>query len=55
MYTSIVVGSDGSETAEIALAKAIELASASGAKLHVVSAYSPAPSHVAGGKSLICT
>ena len=30
MYTSIVVGSDGSDTAEIALARAIELASASG-------------------------
>ncbi len=48
MYTSIVVGSDGSETAEIALTKAIQIASLSGAKLHVVSAYSPTPSHVAG-------
>jgi nucleotide-binding universal stress UspA family protein len=49
MYTSIVVGSDGSPTAEIALGRAIELASASGAHLHVVSAYSPTPSHVSGG------
>ena len=49
MYSSIVVGSDGSETAEIALSKAIQIASVSGAKLHVVSAYSPTPSHVAGG------
>jgi nucleotide-binding universal stress UspA family protein len=48
MYTSIVVGSDGSPTAEIALGKAIELAGATGARLHVVSAYSPTPSHVAG-------
>jgi len=49
MYSSIVVGSDGSDTAEIALSRAIQIASVSGAKLHVVSAYSPTPSHVAGG------
>jgi nucleotide-binding universal stress UspA family protein len=49
MYTSIVVGIDGSPTAEIALARAIELARASGARLHVVSAYEPVPARVSGG------
>jgi nucleotide-binding universal stress UspA family protein len=49
MYTSIVVGIDGSDTAEIALGKAIELARASGAELHVVSAYDPVPTKVTGG------
>ena len=49
MYTSIVVGIDGSPTAEIALARAIELAGESGARLHVVSAYEPAPARVTGG------
>jgi nucleotide-binding universal stress UspA family protein len=48
MYTSIVVGIDGSATAEIALARAIELAGESGARLHVVSAYEPAPARVSG-------
>ena len=49
MYTSIVVGIDGSPTAEIALKRAIELAGAEGARLHVVSAYEPAPARVTGG------
>ena len=49
MYSSIVVGIDGSETADIALGKAIELARLTGATLHVVSAYEPAPAHVTGG------
>jgi nucleotide-binding universal stress UspA family protein len=48
MYTSIVVGTDGSPTAEIALDRAIELARASGASLHVVSAYEPVPARVSG-------
>ena len=48
MYTSIVVGIDGSPTAEIALKKAIELARTSGARLHVVSAYEPVPARVSG-------
>jgi nucleotide-binding universal stress UspA family protein len=48
MYTSIVVGIDGSPTAEIALGKAIELARASEAELHVVSAYDAVPAHVTG-------
>jgi nucleotide-binding universal stress UspA family protein len=48
MYNSIVVGIDGSPTAEIALEKAIELAHRSGARLHVVSAYEPTPAKVSG-------
>ena len=49
MYTSIVVGIDGSPTAEIALERAIELACVAGASLHVVSAYAPVPARVTGG------
>ena len=39
----IVVGTDGSETANHAVASAVELASLSGADLEVVSAYAPVP------------
>ena len=49
MYSSIVVGIDGSPTAEIALGKAVDIAKLTGAKLHLVSAYEPAPTHVTGG------
>jgi nucleotide-binding universal stress UspA family protein len=49
MYASIVVGTDGSPTAETALEKALELAKASGACVHVVSAYEPARARVSGG------
>jgi nucleotide-binding universal stress UspA family protein len=48
MYNSIVVGIDGSPTAEIALERAIEVACVSGARLHVVSAYEPVPARVSG-------
>ena len=41
MYQSIVVGTDGSATAERAVAEAIKLAEALDAGLHVVSAYEP--------------
>ena len=41
MFTRIVVGTDGSETAAEAVHQAIELAKLSGAKLSIVSAYSP--------------
>jgi len=50
MYQSIVVGTNGSATADIALDRAIALAKMTGAALHVVSAYEPAPAHVAGGR-----
>jgi nucleotide-binding universal stress UspA family protein len=49
MYTSIVVGIDASSTAQLALDKAIELARASGGRLHLVSAYEPVPAKVTGG------
>jgi nucleotide-binding universal stress UspA family protein len=49
MYTSIVVGIDGSPTADLALEKAIALARASGGRLHLVSAYEPVPARVTGG------
>ncbi len=38
---SIVVGTDGSDTAAIAVTQAIELARSLGARLHIVSAYEP--------------
>jgi nucleotide-binding universal stress UspA family protein len=41
MYSSILVGTDGSETANEAVRQAVELAKAVGARLHVVSAYEP--------------
>ena len=41
MFRSIVVGTDGSETAEKAVDAAIELAKLSGATLELVSAYEP--------------
>src|SRR6476620_6355338 len=39
MYQSIVVGTDGSESAQSAVSTAIELAELSGARLTVVTAY----------------
>ena len=41
MYSSIVVGTDGSETANQAVGEAIQLAGVLGAKLELVSAYEP--------------
>ncbi len=41
MRESIVVGTDGSETAKAAVNEAIRIAKALGAELHVVSAYQP--------------
>ena len=41
MFGSILVGTDGSDTATSAVRHAIELARAPGARLHVVSAYEP--------------
>ena len=50
MFKSIVVGTNGTETADIALSRAVELAQLTGATLHVVSAYEPAPAHVGGSR-----
>ena len=41
MFRSIVVGTDGSETATQAVRQAVELAKATGAKIELVSAYEP--------------
>jgi nucleotide-binding universal stress UspA family protein len=43
MFKSIVVGTDGSDTATDAVRQAVELAGAVGAKVNVVSAYEPVP------------
>jgi nucleotide-binding universal stress UspA family protein len=43
MFTSIVVGTDGSETAKEAVRQATELAKSLSAQLNVVSAYEPVP------------
>ncbi len=43
MFGSIVVGTDGSETAAEAVRQATELAKAIGAEVNVVSAYEPVP------------
>jgi nucleotide-binding universal stress UspA family protein len=49
MYTTIVVGTDGSTTAAHAVRQATELAKALGAKLHVVHAFQPASATAAIG------
>jgi nucleotide-binding universal stress UspA family protein len=41
MFASIVVGTDGSDTAQKAVSAAIDLARDVGARLHIVSAYEP--------------
>jgi nucleotide-binding universal stress UspA family protein len=43
MFKSIVVGTDGSDTATQAVRSAVELARAVGAKMEFVSAYEPVP------------
>ena len=43
MFDSIVVGTDGSDTAIDAVRQAVELAARLGARLHIVSAYEPVP------------
>ena len=43
MFASIVVGTDGSDTAREAVRQAVELAARLGARLHIVSAYEPVP------------
>jgi nucleotide-binding universal stress UspA family protein len=41
VFSSIVVGTDGSETARKAVGQAVDLAKQIGASLHIVSAYEP--------------
>lgn len=49
MIRAIVVGTDGSPTAEKAVERAGELAKALGARAHVVSAYEPSSVKIGGG------
>ena len=44
MFKSILVGTDGSETATEAVRQAVSLAKSVGAKLQIVSAYEPVSS-----------
>ena len=44
MFRSIVVGTDGSETANEAVRQAAQLAAALGARVHLVCVYEPVPS-----------
>jgi nucleotide-binding universal stress UspA family protein len=46
MFNTIVVGTDGSPTADIAVTRAAELTKLAGANLHVVSAYTPSAARV---------
>jgi nucleotide-binding universal stress UspA family protein len=43
MIETVLVGTDGSDTAAVAVARAIEVARGLGAKLQIVSAYEPVP------------
>ncbi len=45
MFKSIVVGTDGSDTAMQAVQQAVELAASVGATIDLVSAYEPVPRH----------
>jgi nucleotide-binding universal stress UspA family protein len=49
MFRTIVVGTNWSDTADVAFAKALELARSTGAALHVVTAHDPSPAPVVGG------
>ncbi|HUA49347.1 MAG TPA: universal stress protein [Solirubrobacteraceae bacterium] len=53
MFTSILVGTDGSETAHTALARAIELAAGLHARLGIVSAFEPVSDPRTRGKQAI--
>lgn len=48
MFTTVVVGTNWSETAEVALVKALELTRAGGGRLHVVTASPPSPPPASG-------
>jgi nucleotide-binding universal stress UspA family protein len=57
MFNTIVVGTDGSATADIAVARAAELARLTGGSVHVVSAYTPSAARVgeaASGEYDVC-
>jgi nucleotide-binding universal stress UspA family protein len=52
VFTRIVVGTDGSETAADAVRQAVDLAKLAGAQLSIVSAYAPVPSRRVQGEKL---
>ena len=52
MFTRIVVGTDGSDTAAEAVHQAIDLAKLAGATLSIVSAYAPVPPRRVQGEQL---
>ena len=52
MFTRIVVGTDGSETAAEAVRQAVDLAKQSGAQLSIVSAYEPVSKRRVEGEQL---
>ena len=49
MYKTVVVGTDGSPTAERAMARAVELTRTAGGRLHVLTASAPGRSSAAPG------
>jgi nucleotide-binding universal stress UspA family protein len=51
MFATIVVGTNWSETAEIAFVKALDLARAGGGRLHVVTASPPSPPPASGSSA----
>jgi nucleotide-binding universal stress UspA family protein len=51
MYQAIIVGTDGSATAGIAVERATELAKLTGATLHIVNAYQPLTRALIGATS----
>ncbi len=50
MFTTVVVGTDGSDTADVAFRQAAALAKANGATLHVVSASRPTGAQTVAGE-----
>jgi nucleotide-binding universal stress UspA family protein len=52
VFTRIVVGTDGSETAAEAVRQAVDLAKLAGARLSIVSAYAPVPKRRVDGEQL---
>ena len=52
MFTRIVVGTDGSETAAEAVRRAVDLAKLAGAQLSIVSAYAPVSKRRVEGEQL---
>jgi nucleotide-binding universal stress UspA family protein len=52
MFRNIVVGTDGSETASIAVARAVEMAGLTGGTLHIVHAYQPVTSSLLGSAAV---